>query len=284
MRTRRTFKSSEMKRSFMGPACRFKEADRIAREGGPYAGRGVDGLTRQTARYLDVFRSGDGGPDRALKKYPEISAAFCAWNETSTADQLRILAIANCPREEIAARLQIDEPIVAIIEQLFFDVRWVLDASDWIVCRAIIPEIRAGAFDLAAKLKLAFFGGPVMARAILDARIRLPFEESKRLFDREILLHVKMQEALEAPLEETERIELVKLYLQYDINRRRLDLDKKKFAYECEQAEYQERPEDQPHNSAAQKPEEEDFRAGPDWEWGEDGPAVTKDLLDRLVA
>lgn len=280
----RTVELSEMKRSFMGPACRFKEADRLAREGGPYAGRGVDALTRQTAEYLDIYRNGDEGPSRSIRKYPEISAAFCAWNDGATADQLRILVVANCPQEEIAARLRIDEQIVATIEKLFFDVRWALDGSDWVVGHVIIPEIRAGAFDLAAKLKLAFFGGPIMARAILDARVRLPFEESDRLFDREILLHVKMQEALEAPLEETERIEFLRLCLQYDINRRRLELDKKMFTHQCEQAVPQEKSENQPQDTAAKKPEEEGFEAGPDWEWREDGPAVTKDLLDRLVA
>lgn len=280
----RTVELSEMKRSFMGPACRFKEADRLAREGGPYAGRGVDGLTRQTAEYLDIHRNGDEGPSRSIRKYPEISAAFCAWNNGATADQLRILAIANCPQEEIAARLQINEQIVATIEKLFFDVRWALDGSDWVVCHVIIPEIRARAFDLAAKLKLAFFGGPIMARAILDARVRLPFEESKRLFDREILLHLKMQEALEAPLEEGERIEFLKLYLQYDINRRRLELDKKKFAHQCEQAGRREELENQPQDTAAREPEDEESKAGSDWEWGDDGAAITRDLLKRMVA
>jgi hypothetical protein len=137
---------------------------------------------------------------------------------------------------------------------------------------------------LAAKLKLAYFGGPIMARAILDARVRLPVEESDRLFDREILLHVKMQEALEAPLEEGERIEFLKLYLQYDINRRRLELDKKKFAHQCEQAGRQEESENQPQDTAAREPEDEEPEAAPDWEWGDDGPAVTRDLLKRMVA
>ena len=280
----KTFELSDMNRSFMGPACRLKEAERLASGGRPYGTRNADKLTRLTAAYLDLFRGGDDGPSRALKKYPEVAAAFRAWNDSATADQLRILVIANCPPEEIAARLQIDEQIIVIIEQIFFDVRWALDASDWVVCRVIIPEIRAGVFDLAAKLKLAFFGGPIMARAILDARVRLPFEESKRLFDREILLHVKMQEALEAPLEDGERIEFLKLYLQYDINRRRLELDKKKFAHQCEQAGRREELENQPQDTAAREPEDEESKAGSDWEWGDDGAAITRDLLKRMVA
>ena len=241
----RKFEFWEMNRSFMGPKWRWKQAERLANGNGPYGSIGIDELTRRTAGYLKVYRSGDDGPDRVLKKYPEVSAAVHTWNNDVMVEQIKILVIANCQREEIAARLQIDEQIVAVIEDLFFDVRWALDASGWVVCRVIIPETQAGAFDLTAKLKLAYFGGSIVARAILDSRVRQPTKAADRIFDREVLLHLKFQEAMEAPLDERERLKYLELYLRYDISRRQLKLDKEKFAHQCAQDKRQEESEGQ---------------------------------------
>lgn len=199
------------------------------------------------------------------------------------AQQLRILVLANCPRDEIAARLQIDEQIVAVIEDLFFDIRWALDASSWIVCRVIIPEMQTGAWDASAKFRLAYYGGPVMARAILDARVRVPFDGADRLFDREVLLHVKLQEA---PLGDRERMEFLKFYLDFDIKRQRLELDKKKFAYKCEQDELRGVTESQSRETAAGNPEdgESSSESDPELQEGDSQPVVVKDLWKRLVA
>lgn len=275
----------KMARSLEGPACRWKQAERLARMDGPLPRATSDDLTRRTAAYLRICRSGPDGASRAAEKYPDVAAAVRLWNNGAMAEQLRILVIANVSIKEIAARLQIDEQIVMTTEPLFFDVRWALDASGWVVGQVIIPEIRAGSLDLAAKLRLAFFGGPVMARAILDARVRAPFESADRLFDREVLLHLKLQEALEAPLGEGERIEFLKLYLQYDINRRRLELDRKKFAYECEHAERRSKSENESQETAAGEPRDEDSEPESDWQWDDDDHrVVTEDLLERIVA
>jgi hypothetical protein len=275
----------EMTRSMVGPAWRSKQAERLARKDGPLPRAESDDLTRRTAEYLRVCRSGPDGESRAAEKYPDVAAAIRLWNNVAMAEQLRILVLANISIKEIAARLQIDEHIIMIAEQLFFDVRWALHASGWVVCQVIIPEIQAGAFDMAAKLRVAFFGGPVMARAILDARVRLPDNDADRLFDREVLLQLKLQEALEAPLGDGERTEFLKLVLQYDINRRRLELDRKKFAYECEHAEHQGKSEDEPKEAAADEPPDEDSKPEWDWQWDDDEHrVVTKSLLKRIVA
>ena len=59
-------------------------------------------------------------------------------------------------------------------EKLFFDVRPALNASDWIMIHVISPEIEVGSPDFAAKLKVAYFGGPNVARAVLEAGTQLP--------------------------------------------------------------------------------------------------------------
>ena len=169
--------------------------------------------------------AGPGGATFAAAKDPIVDAAVRLWDNEAISEQLQVLTIADCPRDEIASRLHLDERVIAVAEQLFFDVRWSLKASGWTSCHVIVPMIRAGTVDLASKLKLAYFGGPVIARAILEARVRVPGEEAARLFGREVLLQLKAQEALEAPLGEGERIEFLKLYLQYDVERQRLDLE-----------------------------------------------------------
>jgi hypothetical protein len=275
----------KMNRSLEGTNWRWKQAECLARACGPHTFGNSDELSSRTAKYLDLCRGGDDGPSPASERFPEVATAIRLWNDPPTSEQLRILVIANCERDEIAARLQIDEQVVATIEGLFFDVRWALGGSDWIVCHVIIPEMRAGAFDLAAKLKLAFFGGPVMARAILDARVRAPFEEAGRLFDREVLLQLKLQEALEAPLGEGERLGFLRLYFQYDLSRRRLDLEKQKFAHQCEQAERQKQAEEQPQETAVDESREDGPEPGSEWQLTDDDhPVVTKDILERLVA
>ena len=65
------------------------------------------------------------------------------------------------------------------------------DSRDW-------PEIEVGSPDFAAKLKVAYFGGPNVARAVLEAGTQLPVTEAQRLLDRETLLHLKFQGCMAA--------------------------------------------------------------------------------------
>jgi hypothetical protein len=115
--------------------------------------------------------------------------------------------------------------------------------------------------------------------------VRAPFEEAGRLFDREVLLQLKLQEALEAPLGEGERLGFLRLYFQYDLSRRRLDLEKQKYAHQCEQAERQKQAEEQPQETAVDESREDGPEPGSEWQLTDDDhPVVTKDILERLVA
>jgi hypothetical protein len=263
-----------------GPAWRSQLAEQLAASKESVGTTRHDTLTQDTVAYLRRRRSGPDGQRRADEQYPNLAAAYGLWGNDAVADRLRILVLANCSQKEIADRLQIDIGIVLVLEGLFFDIRSGLDSTDWIICRVIIPEMKSEAWDVAAKLRLAYFGGPVVARAILDARVRLPFDEAERLFDREVLLHLKLQEALEAPLADRERMEFVKFYLDYEIKRQRLELDKRKFAYKCKRDEQRGVPEGRSQETETSNPE--NGGAGSDSDHRHSG--VAKDLWKRLVA
>jgi hypothetical protein len=220
-----------------GPAWRSQRAEQLASSRESARATRYDALTQDAVAYLRRRRSGPDGQYRAVEQYPSLAAAYNVWGDEATAESLRLMVLARCSQQEIAERLQLDVETVSAVEGLFFDIRWALDAANWIICHVIIPEMKSEAWDVAAKMRLAYFGGPGMAKAILDARLRLPFEEAGRLFDREVLLHVKLQEALEAPLTNGERMEFLKFYMDFEIKRQRLELDKRKFAYECRRDE-----------------------------------------------
>jgi hypothetical protein len=269
-----------------GPAWRSQRAEQLASSRESARATRYDALTQEAVAYLRRRRSGPDGQRRADEQYPSLSAAYDAWADEATAESLRLLVLARCSQEEIADRLQLDVETVSAVEGLFFDIRWALDASNWIICHVIIPEMKSEAWDVAAKMRLAYFGGPGMAQAILDARLRLPFEEAGRLFDRQVLLHVKLQEALEAPLTNGERMEFLRFYMDFEIKRQRLELDKKKFAYECKRDEQQGTPTSQPQGTKANNPNDDgaSSKADEPMQTEDCHSVVMKDLWKRVVA
>ena len=273
-------------RGMQGPAWRSQLAEQSVSSNESVSATRRDTLTQEAVAYLRRRRSGPDGQRRADEQYPSLSAAYDAWADEATAESLRLLVLARCSQEEIADRLQLDVETVSAVEGLFFDIRWALDVSNWIICHVIIPEMKSEAWDVVAKMRLAYFGGPGMAQAILDARLRLPFEEAGRLFDRQVLLHVKLQEALEAPLTNGERMEFLKFYMDFEIKRQRLELDKRKFAYECTRDEQR-----GVSDSKAQETETDNLKGDESDSESDDTVQVEdchsvemKDLWKRLVA
>jgi len=270
-------------RGMKGPAWRSELAEQLAGSQEAVITTRYDDLTQEAIAYHCRRRSGPDDQRRADEQYPQLAAAYGLWDNDAVAESFRILVLANCSQEEIADRLQIGTQTVCVMEGLFFDIRWALDASDWIICHVIIPEKQNDTWDVVAKLRLAYFGGPVMARAILDARARLPFDGAEQLFDREVLLHVKLQEALEAPLSDGEQMEYLKLYMDYEIKRQRLELDKKKFAHECGRDEHRGAPASQSQETEAGE-SEDGSESGHALQEGDGPPVVARDLWRRLIA
>jgi hypothetical protein len=244
-----------------GPAWRFErgqclaDTERAERQAEGLAG--TDDSTLQVAEYLQIRRRGPAGAQAAAVKDPLVDGAIRLWENQELRQQLQVLVIADVSPAEIASRLAVEPQIVAAAEAMFFDVRSRLNARGWVSCQVIRPLVRSGAADLATQLKFAFFGGPAAARAILDARIGVPPQEAQRLFDRDLLLHVKAQAALEMPLEDGQQLEFLTLFLKYDLDQKRLELDQRKFALRCRQAEAAQEAQPRAAQGAAGDPQQQ---------------------------
>ena len=146
-----------------------------------------------------------------------------------------MLVLANTPREDIAEIVGSDPATVTAVEQLFFDVRPALSATVWIHTAVIAAVERRGDTELGAKLKVAYYGGPVVAKALVTADCRVPKEEAERLLAQEMLLYARFKAVLDYPLNEQQALEFFKLSLEYQHKRQVLELRKRQFAHRCEQ-------------------------------------------------
>jgi hypothetical protein len=192
-----------------------------------------DPLVVEAAKFLR-WQGAGANPRRASGACPTVAAAQEIWSNDDLRPQLQLFALMDYPREQIVDRLHVPLSAVIAAERLFFDVRPALGASDWIMIHVIMPEIEAGNPDFVVKLKVAYFGGPTVARAVLEAGAQLPVTEVQRLFDRESLLHLKFQSCMAAPVgTESERLAFLKLYFEFQEKKARLDLQKEKFREAC---------------------------------------------------
>jgi hypothetical protein len=225
-----------MSRHVDGPSWRWALARReAAREtAGPLAK--VDKLVEDAADYLRLTAQGEFDSLLAARRYPEIHAAVAFWQNEASSVPFKILAIGGCQQFDMARRFGMDVTTIAAVEAIFFDVRAALNATDWIVHGVILAEQRAGNVDLATRLRAAFFHGPLAAELIVDTAERLPSAEADRLFDQSILLHMKVQEALAVPLKnEKSALEFTKVYLDYRLKAKKLELEIEDFRHRCGQ-------------------------------------------------
>lgn len=102
-------------------------------------------------------------------------------------------------------------------------------SSGWMNCHIFVPEARFGSKERSAKMKLAQYGGPLVARALLDGQEKLPLEEAQQIIDQNVQLHAKLQAALECDLDAQSAEQFLKVYLEYDLQRRKLQLEHEKF-------------------------------------------------------
>lgn len=225
---------ADIYRNLDGPGWRVAVATRHPGRTSRLAHR--DRLVSQVADFLGRRGCDDFGPSNAAEKYPDLDAAFRLWGDESAAERLMILAVADCCLSDMAEYLRVAEATVLLTESLFFDVRPCLHAQSWIAARVIEPHIAAGNVEFAAALKLAHYGGEIVAKSLLDAKSRLPLEEANRLFDREMLLHVKLIGVLHAPLGSPEAAaDFLKLALEYETKKAKLQLERQKFEHRCAQ-------------------------------------------------
>ena len=144
--------------------------------------------------------------------------------------------LGRIPLAEIGARLGVDQKVLEVAQFLFFDVGAARHATGWMHCQVFRPEVEAGRMQRAAKMKLAVHGGPALIRALLDAEENLPLDEAQRLVDQELLLHGKLQAALEFDLDTKSAAKFLQCFLRYDLARQKLQLQREKFQWACELA------------------------------------------------
>jgi hypothetical protein len=134
--------------------------------------RWADPWVMRAWRYLGALRRA-GAPEliTPARRDPALVAALAL---RSGAEPFRRLAVearllARMTDAEIASRTGLLEEVIAGYEALFYDVRARLEAIDHIVFTAIGPSLYDGSsLDPALAVKLlAFFGGPLIADALL---------------------------------------------------------------------------------------------------------------------
>ena len=214
-----------------GPAYRWKLAQRYVASRSKMQ---LDEITQQTCAYMRIYRQ--IGWERATSEYPAIAAAVELSKNNCAFQSLKLSVLANLPRAEVAARLGVTQEIIEVAEKLFFEIHDMAEASSWMASHVFVPEAKFGSKELAARMKVAFYGGPVLAHALLDAGDNLPINDAQRLVDQETLLHSKLQAALAFDLDTKSAEEFLKIYLEYDLQVKQLQFEREKFQYECEQA------------------------------------------------
>jgi hypothetical protein len=127
------------------------------------------------------------------------------------------------------------EEIIGATELLFFDVRPLRTASDWIACRVLMGE-STDQEGLITRMRAAFFGGPLVAKDILDAEPQHPLSDADKIFQRGLRLHLKFNEALAMPLTgERSALRYLQMYLDYDYKTARLKMAEQRFRHRCEE-------------------------------------------------
>jgi hypothetical protein len=215
----------DMEHGVGGPRFRWKLAHR--RAASTSRCRQTDQQIQQASDYLRMCREiGRASADRA---YPTLTAACALVENEQSSRALKLSILGSLPRAEVAAPVGAKQHVIDAAEALFFDIRGQSRASGWMNCHIFVPEAKFGSKELAAKLKLAHFGGPVVARALLDGQEKLPLEEAQQIIDQELQLHAKLQAALEFDLDAQSAERYLKVYLDYDLQRKKLQFEREKF-------------------------------------------------------
>jgi hypothetical protein len=196
------------------------------------------------------------------------------------AEVFKLSILGGLPKPEICSRLNVDLPVADTAEALFFDIRDKRTATSWMACNVFNPVQEDGDIELAVKMRVAFFGGAVLARTIIDARENLPLDDAERLADQQVLLYAKLQAALEYRLTDENCLTYIKMFLDYELARKELDFAREKFQHECEVSRRQYEAE-----RASNRQSEEDAQHDPESDTtGTKCPSVDDGDIKRWVA
>jgi hypothetical protein len=220
----------KIERLFRGPAWRWESGLEAANSGRPPKQAAGDRAVIRAADFCRRRDRGQAGAVDARQKYPDIAAAEAAWNEPTIRERLQLLVLGDVPADEIATRLDLRSDVVQAIEDLYFDVRPALSAAGWVLLKVINASAVDGDKRFAARMKLAYFGGPHAARALLDADDLLPTDAAERLSFAAVALAIKAQEVFEMPVPPDQQVEFVKAFADIHLAEQQLALDRDKLS------------------------------------------------------
>lgn len=214
---------NEMEHSVVGPDFRWAKARRIARSGERFDPRNVNDFTRQAISFLQIVQR--DGLEKGMSQYSVVAAAIALRENVSRFQTLQMLVLGQIPDSEIANRMAITIEVIAIAKSLFFDIDDFRTVSSWMNSHVFLPQANSDDPGFAAKMKLAYLRGPATTRTLLDAEEVVSLSEAERIIDQQVLLHTRLQVALSFPLNEATSEEFVRMFLEYDLERRRIDAE-----------------------------------------------------------
>lgn len=223
-----------MMRMTGGPAWRCSSAlDHVA-QGAARIPATFDSATRRAADYFRQQSRGKAGAAQASKKHPDLKLAEDAWNQAELRAAVQKLVLADVPSSEVCELMQLKPAVLTWIESLWFDVRPALDATQWIVAKVIKMEADAGRDDVAAEMRVAYFYGPLAAKALINSKLHLPSDKSVQAFDAALLLYARFVQASEMPMTPEQNVEFLKIYAEIRHNEQLLQLARQKLAFQMQ--------------------------------------------------
>ncbi len=223
-------------RAVAGPAWRSVLAEKLSQQSSlRWTDRGDDVL-RDFVRYLRLRRR-EGGGTRSEARYPWFAAAEKLNADPEQVAALKLMTVVDLPRDEMHRRSGVAVDALRAWEQLFYDVRNQRKAVLWLARQVINRETKAGAPELAAKLRLAVCAGPVAVRGMLDMQQGVCLDEADRLFQRKLKLCEKLDLAVNLRVDTCQNsMFFVKTHFALMAEEKRLALAERKLAQRCAEA------------------------------------------------
>jgi hypothetical protein len=197
-------------RATLGAAWRFK----LAMSMRPDAGRRMvldDPWIAGLQEYASLMFQQDAAA--AAAAFPLIRQAFDLELDPERRDALKVMVVGDLTIDEAHQRVGIPPAALQAWEAIFFDARAGRQQFAWLEQKVIHAEQLAGNGPLAARLRLAALCGPEGARAVLECAGTAPIDEAERLFRQRLKLNLKVDEALQMPIETgREALRMMKFY------------------------------------------------------------------------
>jgi len=193
----------------------------------------ADDAVRRAAEFIQQRQSGNGSLKTEAPNLIRLAEQMIT--DPVAAETLHILVLGDCPRSEIAQRLDVQEDVITTFEELFFDVRAVRTATSCIQHSVIERACHGGRYELASKYRAAFWGGAQVARAVVDGMALVSLDEVDRISRQEQQLRLKLDAACLIPLRsERFAVRFLTASMNYDLGTKRLELAKQRFRQHCE--------------------------------------------------